>query len=621
LTYAELEARSDQFARILHQSGIRPGCKTVLMIPPGLDLYTMVFAMFKVGAVPIVVDPGMGIKRLLHSYQSVQAEAFVGITIANLVRMATPQYFPLLKSIVWMRNGQLHISQSNPAYAASDDAALDASGPYPIAPTLAHQLGMINFTTGSTGPAKAVLATYGMAMAMVGMIQAHFGLTPDDRELVTLPFLGVVALSIGCTMVIPVMNPGKPAAVVPQNIIDAISNHQITTMFASPALLDRVGRYANLHGIKLPTLRCVNCGGAPVTLATLASFNALLAGKGRFFSTYGATEGLPLASISADELLADAQTVIRQGHGTPIGHPFKGVSIRIIGITDAPLPDWNERLLVKPGEVGEIVVSGPNISQGYYADPAADAAHKIREQQGGDSVLWHRTGDLAWQDADGRFIFAGRMSHRVLAASGEVLFSVSCEGVSNSHAKVQRSALVGVNLGAGVQPVMCIELKARTSVAEKKQIEQEILALLHAHRATQNIHTILFHPAFPVDLRHNAKIERPQLALWADHVLKQTPGQKKQALVAKLIPILGWLYILLGLVITLPTGVWTWIWYIDLFLSVVVHGLQIFVGIPIGKMHGISRGQAALQTFIFGATWWKPLRIVADPKAGREPVK
>ncbi len=371
----------------------------------------------------------------------------------------------------------------------------------------------------------------------------------------------------------------------------------------------------------MPSLRCVNSGGAPITLATLASFNALLAGPLRFFSTYGATEGLPLASITADEILADAKTLILQGKGTAIGQPINGVGMRIIRIDDAPVPAWNDALLAADGEVGEIIVSGPNVSQGYFQAPQADAAHKIRETVADNStVIWHRTGDLAWRDANGRFIFCGRMSHRVQTAGGEVLFSVACEGVSNSHPKVQRSALVGVCIDGAVQPVMCIELKTPATETEKDGITQQIQTLFSAQACTKNIHKILFHPSFPVDLRHNAKIERPQLAMWASHVLNRMPAERKQAQALKLIPIFGWLYILLGLVVTLPSGVWMLIWYIDLFLSVVVHGFQILAGIPIGKLHGYSARESALQTFIFGATWWKPLRIVADPNT-REPIK
>ena len=448
-----------------------------------------------------------------------------------------------------------------------------------------------------------------MAMAMMAMLQQHLGLTHQDRELVSLPLLGVIAVCIGCTAVIADMNPSKPAEADPEKIVDAIRQYQITTMFGSPALLDRIARYGTQHGIHLPSLRCVNAGGAPITLATLAEFQTLLSDTAQLHVTYGATEGLPLASISARKLLGEMRSLIEDGQGTPLGHAIHPVQVRIIRMHDGALPIWRDDLLVSGQEVGEIIISGPNISTAYYQAPEADAAHKIREQNGAECVIWHRTGDLAWRSEDAQLIFCGRMSHRVRCANGELLFSVAAEGISNAHPKVHRSALVGVQLQGASQAVMCIELREAASPAQEQAIRQELLGLLQQHASTKQVRTILFHRSFPVDIRHNAKIERPKLAQWAQHELSRKPSSTNQALALKLIPIFGWLYILLGLLIDLPPGFWTWCWYIDIFLSVVVHAAQMPLGISIGKLHGYSRREAALQTFIFGATWWKPLRF------------
>jgi acyl-coenzyme A synthetase/AMP-(fatty) acid ligase len=122
-------------------------------------------------------------------------------------------------------------------------------------------------------------------------------------------------------------------------------------------------------------------------------------------------------------------------------------------------------------------------------------------------------GDLGWRDEQGRIWFCGRKAHRVITAQG-TLFTIPCEALFNSHAQVFRSALVGVGDGAHKRPVICIELEKNVA-ADQPTLREELLAIAGSHELTRQIKTVLFHPAFPVDIRHNAKIFREQLAVWA----------------------------------------------------------------------------------------------------------
>ncbi|RYZ55084.1 MAG: hypothetical protein EOP07_14860 [Proteobacteria bacterium] len=400
---------------------------------------------------------------------------------------------------------------------------------------------------------------------------------------------------------IPPMNPAKPGEVDPEKIIDTIQKYKITTMLASPALFAKVGPYAAAKGIKLPTLRNVNSGGAPISLANLAVFNSLLSDKGQTYSSWGATEGLPLATISGREILDRYKGSIEAGKGSPIGRILQPIEARLIQISDERISDWRDNLLVPAGAIGEVIVHGPNVSKSYHKSPESNADHKIVEAGPSGPKIWHRTGDLAWKDDNDVLFFTGRKAHSFLDTKGRLMHSVACEGVANAHPKVKQSALVGVD----GRPVMCLQLLEDTDESGLERIRLEVLELLARHEQTRDIKTILFHRKFPVDLRHNAKIERPSLAIWARHVL--TP-QTKLGTYAKIIPILGWLYIAAGLIFDFPPGIWTWIWWIDLFLSVVVHIAQIPEGIRVGSLHGYNGKESAWRTFIFGATWWKPLR-------------
>jgi uncharacterized protein YhhL (DUF1145 family) len=123
--------------------------------------------------------------------------------------------------------------------------------------------------------------------------------------------------------------------------------------------------------------------------------------------------------------------------------------------------------------------------------------------------------------------------------------------------------------------------------------------------ATRGLTTFLFHPRFPVDIRHNAKIGREALAAWAARRLGRQPRDARRWLRA--IPIAGWLFLLLGVVVPFAHPVLRALWWFDAFLSFVVHGVQLAPALPRAREAGYSRAQAVLYTFLFGATWWKNL--------------
>src|SRR5262249_10316218 len=140
---------------------------------------------------------------------------------------------------------------------------------------------------------------------------------------------------------------------------------------------------------------------------------------------YGATEALPIADIGSDELLGETSPLTAEGKGVCVGRPVEGMHVRIIRISDAPLPEWGDGLEVPQGEVGEVVVQGPVVTRAYHSRPDQTALHKIRDAQGG---LWHRMGDLGYLDGQGRLWFCGRKSQRVETVDGP-LFTVPVEGV------------------------------------------------------------------------------------------------------------------------------------------------------------------------------------------------
>jgi acyl-CoA synthetase (AMP-forming)/AMP-acid ligase II len=596
-TFRHVDQESDAMARGFTKAGITKGTKTILMVKPSPELFSITLALIKVGAVPVVVDPGMGITRMLHCYKAVGADAFVGIPIAHVVRVLSPSTFSTLRTAVTVGRRLGWGGHS------LDDIAEPSAEPLPITPATSDDLLIVNFTTGSTGPAKGVEYTHANVHAMLRRIRAQYGHGPDDVALAPLPLFALFHLLIGATAILPPMDPTKPALADAKKMIDAIRTFRVDMMFASPAFLRRVGRYAEERGITLPSLQEVVAGGAPVTASIVGCFKKALSPRARLHTTYGATEALPISSIESSEILGETSAMTRLGQGTCVGMPLDELALRIVRISDEPIAAWSDDLVVKQGEVGEITIAGPIVSRRYHATPEANTLMKIAD----GARTWHRTGDLGFIDEKGRVWFCGRKSQRVTSARGP-LFTVQWEGIFNAHPDVYRTALVGVGPAGAQEAVVCVELRKEETLEECARIERELGEIAAAHPLTQGIKAFLIHPGFPVDIRHNAKIGREELAAWAAEAIERPrgstgSGRARDSLL--LVPILGWLFILYGLIFPFENVALRAIFWVDILLSVGVHGLQLSLSLPAGKRAGYSTPKIVLYTFLFGATWWK----------------
>jgi acyl-CoA synthetase (AMP-forming)/AMP-acid ligase II len=285
-------------------------------------------------------------------------------------------------------------------------------------------------------------------------------------------------------------------------------------MFGSPALLKRIVDAGTTTGIKLNTLKRVISAGAPVPQKVLSAFSTLLRPETQIFTPYGATEALPVCSIGSAELLSNQGGAGRDIVGICVGKPVTGVDLRIIEITDDPIAEWSESLEVAPGEIGEIVVQGRQVTKSYFNDPAADRLGKIRDRKTGG--IFHRMGDLGYRDENGRIWFCGRKNHRVITRE-DTLFTIPCEAVFNAHELVNRTALVGIGKKGYERPVICVEAHGKLSKSAKARVRAELLTLGGRSALTKNIKTVAFYDRpFPVDVRHNAKIFREKLKKWAE---------------------------------------------------------------------------------------------------------
>lgn len=502
LTFAELDSLAGRYAAGLHRIGIRKGTRTVLMVTPGLDFFALVFALYRVGATMVLIDPGIDKKALAACLAEVEPEAFVGVPLAQVARLVFRKSLGTVQTVVtvgrrWFWGG--HRLQD----------LLDPE-PRPCEDTEPDDVAAILFTSGSTGVPKGAVYTQGIFAAQVRMLRQLYDFGDDEADLSTFPLFALFLAALGVTSVIPDMDARKPASANPRKLLAAIEDHGITSMFGSPGLLDTFSRHGERQGTKLPTLRRVLSAGAPVRHDILLRMKAMLPEGTQVFTPYGATESLPVANVGSDLVLGETHELTASGHGVCVGHPVDGMTVRIIRITDEPIAAWSDELLAPGGAVGEITVRGPVVTPAYYGRPEQTALAKIDD--GGRVV--HRMGDLGRIDEQGRLWMCGRKSHRVETPQGP-LFTIPVEMVFNQDPEVWRTALVGLGARGEQRPVLLVErLPGPTADAA---LVKRLEALGASNPVTASVpRIVLFGGTFPVDIRHNAKINREQLTSWAE---------------------------------------------------------------------------------------------------------
>ena len=424
-TFGALDQRSDEIARGLIAWGVKPGMRIAMLVPFGAGFIELVFALMKAGVVTVLVDPGMGRKHLVGCLSDARPDGFIGIPKAQAVRTVLRRRFPkakwnvtvgrrfcwggkTLQQVIELGRAE---SVGLPRVERTDDAA-------------------VIFTTGSTGPPKGVLYTHGIFHAQIDRIRERYDIHRGARDLACFPLFGLFDAVMGVTTIIPDMDPTKPAEVNPERLIEAARQWEIEQAFGSPALWNTVVRWAEANEVKrpFPTLKRILSAGAPVPAETLAKLRTLVDPEANIMTPYGSTEALPLASIESREVIAETGPASLKGKGTCVGTRFDGVSWRVIEIQDGPITDISETREVERGKIGELMVTGPMVTEQYVVRSDQNSFHKVRDGK----RVWHRMGDVGYLDSRDRFWFCGRKAHRVTVGK-RTLFTVPCEAFFNGH--------------------------------------------------------------------------------------------------------------------------------------------------------------------------------------------
>jgi acyl-CoA synthetase (AMP-forming)/AMP-acid ligase II len=503
LTFQQFEQRSNQIAHKLSKAGIGPGMRTLLFVKPCLDFSVITFALFKIGAIPVLIDPGMGFKNLLSSIKQVRPDAMVSIGLVHWLRRFNPRAFSSVKIKISLANvgGRTHSLYKN----------LDKEEKsFPIFPSKDSDYSAILFTSGGTGIPKGVLYTHGILNAQTDILQKIFALDETQTDLPGFPLFALFTLAMGMTSVVPDLDPTRPASCDPIKVVKNILDNEVTFVAGSPAIWERVGKFCVEKNIKLPSVKQVVMFGAPVRAEIHEMFKKILP-TGDTYTPYGATEGLPVSLISGSEILSGLSDLTKQGAGTCIGRPVPGIEVKIIKASDIPVSVFIEE---NQGSIGEIIISGQQVTPAYFEMLDENKKAKIQTED----KLWHRIGDIGYFDEKNNLWFLGRKSHRVITDEMTTHYPIRVEAIFNQHPEIKRSALISLNKNGHVYPALAIERHDKSTVmAAKFKIELEALA--QTTKFTNMINDFFLHSGFPVDVRHNIKIDRLKLSAWAQKII------------------------------------------------------------------------------------------------------
>ncbi len=498
-TFKEFEERSNQFAHKLTKAGIGPGTRTLLFVKPCLDFSVITFALFKIGAIPVLIDPGMGIKNLLASIKQVRPEAMVSIGLVHWIRRLKPSYFKDIKVKVSLQKVGFSTTYIYDGLEKEDKT-------FPIYPAKDSDYSAILFTSGGTGIPKGVLYTHGILNAQTDALQKMFSLDESQCDLPGFPLFALFTLAMGMTSVVPDMDPTKPAKCDPYKIVKNICDNHITFVAGSPSIWEKVGKYCVEKNLKLPTVKQVVMFGAPVRAEIHEMYKKILT-IGDTYTPYGATESLPISLISGTEILNGKSALTNTGAGTCIGKAVPGIEIKIIAASDIPASGFLE---METGQIGEIIVSGLQVTSGYFDMKEEDLKAKITV----NGKLWHRVGDIGYLDENQNLWFLGRKTHRVKVDESTTHYSIRVEAIFNQHPEIKRTALIQILKDNHVTPALAIERHdGQTLLSDTFKAQLEALALSSPY--TCMINDFFMHPSFPVDVRHNIKIDRTKLSKWA----------------------------------------------------------------------------------------------------------
>ena len=349
ISFQEFLRRSNSYAIGLSNNGIKKGMKVLMFVKPGFDFPVLTFALFKIGAIPIFIDPGMGKANLLKAIKDIKPEGLIAEPIVHFIRQFNKTAFNSVKHSFTV--GKINIFGTK-----SIRPFLDIQGMVPEINLEKNDLAAILFTSGGTGIPKGVEYTHNIFLEQTNLLQNMFNLSSDEIDIPGFPLFALFTLAMGMTSCIPDMNPSKPAKANPKKLVQNIIDNKGSFVAGSPAIWSKVSRYCIKNEITLPSVKYLVMFGAPVSPKVHEEFMKILP-NGDTYTPYGATECLPVSCVEGSRLLKGAVEKTRKGKGTCVGYAVPGVIVEIAPITDQEISSIDDIQFLPEFQMGEIIVT------------------------------------------------------------------------------------------------------------------------------------------------------------------------------------------------------------------------------------------------------------------------
>ncbi|NLX27290.1 MAG: AMP-binding protein [Lentisphaerae bacterium] len=471
ISFRSLSREVNQCANLLTHLGLKRGERMIIMIPMSPELYIVMLAVIRCGAVAVFVDPWISMRQIAAFSAFAEPSGFIGIPKSHLLRLMNRKLAGLKITLstgsVWLGLPARKSLKSRSDFPPDSESV----------PVAFDDPALITFTSGSSGIPKGANRTHGFLKAQYEALCRELDYRDDDIDMPMFPVFALRNLAAGITSVIPDMDFRNVAEVDPVQIDRQIREHGVTLITASPPFIDR------LAGLDHPPqLRQIFTGGAPVTAAQIERWHNGFP-KTRIDIIYGSTEAEPVAHLSTHERLA-----LDHQEGFCCGKPTDLLRTRIVQIRKEPIaPDQLDALTLPQGETGELLVSGNHVCRDYFNNAAAVLENKVIEP---DGTCWHRMGDTGYFDEEGRFFLTGRV-HSTIMRNGKILHAQLIE------AAVQKQV-------PNAQRVAALEQDGKLLIViQGEPVEHSI----DADRVifTQN--------PLPLDPRHKSKIDYQALRI------------------------------------------------------------------------------------------------------------
>jgi acyl-coenzyme A synthetase/AMP-(fatty) acid ligase/pimeloyl-ACP methyl ester carboxylesterase len=514
VSWSGLARRVADLAAGFAASGVRPGDRVALLVEPSADLTASIYALWRAGAVVVVADKGLGIAGMRRALRSAAVDHVVGseagLAAARLMGLPGSRFAA-------SRRGRRALRVLGAVRTLDELEALGRHAPVPPECPVDADCAVL-FTSGATGPAKGVVYTHRQAAAQLEVVRSAYGLTAADRFVAAFAPFAILGPALGIASAVPDVDVTAPGSLTAAALAEAVTAVDATVVFASPAALRRVTATAHLlsqpQRTALAGVRLLMSAGAPVPASLLRSLRAVLPAADAH-TPYGMTEVLPVTDISLAGIEAAGG-----GEGVCVGMPLPGVDVRISPLCSDGRADGE--LTHRPGVPGEVCVRAAHVKDRY------DALWALERTTSRDPG-WHRTGDVGHLDADGRLWIEGRLQHVITTATGAVT-PVGIEQRVEGLAEVSAAAAVGVGpAGAQVVVVVVVPVSGdRTPPRGRSRLPRlsgslqlADVGVADAVRAAAGVDVaaVLVAQRLPVDVRHQSKVNRGEVARQAGRLL------------------------------------------------------------------------------------------------------